>query len=151
MLCNTYVHIFLHYIKTQRKKRWIINHQILCLPCGQNMVESNEKLSYKNNILMYFDSFMLRLMRASKEKTFKKHMFCVLHNNTYYIGLHPLPEIWFYYKVEFGLAGARHMWHSTQMSGMSPRQAACMVDQVWWNVICNYGRPSVMECDMQLW
>ncbi len=46
------------------------------------MVESNEKLSYKNKISMYFDSFMLRLMRASKEKTFKKHMFCVLCNNT---------------------------------------------------------------------
>ncbi len=32
---------------------------------------------------MYFDSFMLHLMPASKEKTLKKHMFCVLHNNTY--------------------------------------------------------------------
>ncbi len=31
---------------------------------------------------MYIDSFMLRLMQASKEKTFKKHMFCVLRNNT---------------------------------------------------------------------
>ncbi len=31
---------------------------------------------------MYFDSFILRLMRASKEKAFQKHMFCVLRDNT---------------------------------------------------------------------
>ncbi len=74
-------HLVLHYNKTQGKK-WIINHQILCLVCGQNRIDSNEKLSYKNKISMYFDSFMLRLMWASKEKTLKKHMFYVLRNNT---------------------------------------------------------------------
>ncbi len=74
--------LFHHYNKTQRKKRWIINHQILYLAFGQNMVESNEKHSYKNKISMYFESFMLYLRRASKIKTFKKHMFCVLCNNT---------------------------------------------------------------------
>ncbi len=74
--------LFLHYIKTQRKIRWIINHQIFCLVCGQHMVESNEKLSYKNNISMYFDNFMLRLMQASKEKRFNLRSVILCPSNT---------------------------------------------------------------------
>ncbi len=32
------------------------------------------------------------------------------------------------------------------MSGIYLWQAVCMLGQVWWNVICIYGRASVMEC-----
>ncbi len=50
------------------------------------MVESNEKLSCKNNILMYFDSFMLRLMWASKEKHSKSICFVS------YVTIHNRPQ-----------------------------------------------------------